>query len=128
MMAKNNGGKKKVAADNGDGNKLTGDKRGKSTGKSEMGSVEVEDSSDSEDISNTDVSSEEEEVVGAVGVWSSSTKKGRKGKKSFIYVMEAERNVARLFNRKKSAFCVNLVANGSISFVRSSVWKQWMHW
>ena len=38
-------------------------------------------SSESEEDSDLDVSSDEEEVIGAVGMWSSTTKKGRKGKK-----------------------------------------------
>ena len=85
-MGKKNAGRKKVTAlSAGEVGSKTGDNKAKSVQKIVKGSVEVRESSDSEDDSDTDVSSTDEEVIGAAGMWSSVTKKGRKGKQ-VVYV------------------------------------------
>ena len=101
-MAKKNGGKGKV--NSGLDKSITGDKRGK--GENVVGSVEVEDGSDSEDNSDTEVSSEEEEVIGEAGTWSSATKKGRKAKQ-VVYICDGGRKkCGKVIQRnEKCIFC-----------------------
>ena len=76
-MAKKNGGRKKVTAFNAD---EVGSQNRDRKDKSAKGSVEVRENTDSEDDSGTDVSTADEEVIGAIGMWLSATKKGLKGK------------------------------------------------
>ena len=102
VMVKKNGGKRKVTGDV--DQSITGEKGGKS--KSVMGSAEVRHGSDSEDNSETDVSSEDEEFIGEVGMWSTATKKGRKGKQ-VIYICDGGRKKCGkvIEHKKEGIFC-----------------------
>ena len=69
-------------------------------------------SSKSEENSDSDASSDVEEVIGAVGMWSSTTKKGWKEKK-VEYVCTGGKKTGKVIEGKEKASCVRHVGDGS---------------